>query len=461
MKNLTEGNPVKLILTFALPAFASTLANVLYNLADTVIVGNTVNSDALAGVGLAGTVTTFVFGFINGLTAGFCVRIAQRFGAHDGDGLRKSIAVSTALSAVIALIFTAITLPLARPLLILLRTPEANFAYAHSYLITISAGIAAPVFLNLFIGILRATGDSKSTLIFTAASALSNVGLDFLFIAGFKMNYCGAAAATVVSQFLAGVACLIYIMARYPELRPSKKDFRWDARLAGAHLATGLPMAFQTSVTAMGLIIQQTSLNGLNASAPGAVTAFVAASKIDCLANSVFAAIEAAVAAFAGQNSGAGKHDRVRKGLRASLLLSLGATAAAIAFCFAFCEPLMKLFVNADRGGDAALYYDEIIAFGKQFVYFQCLLYWLLGILLCVRNTLQGMGKTFVSMFAGFAELAGRTVTSIVFVKYWGFTGICLAAPAAWLFADLFLITVYIAVSAKQKRIEKAAPLTE
>lgn len=446
MKDLTKGNPFKLILLFALPVFAGNVFQQLYNMADTVIVGNTVNSDAFTGVGLTGSVSFLILGFISGLTAGFGVRVAQRFGANDPDGVRRSVAMSYMLSAIVSLLVTAIAVPLAGPLLRLMKTPDRYFDYAYNYLFVIFCGIAATTFYNILASVLRAIGDSKTPLVFLVIAALLNVGLDFLFIVAFRMHYCGAAAATVLSQLLSGIACLIYMLRRYPELRIRREDWKWSFSEARAQIAVGLPMALQFSITAIGCIVQQTALNGLEAEYTGVVTAYAAASKIDNLANQSFVALGTAMATYAGQNYGAGRMDRVRKGVSVSMIYTVVASAVGIAFCMGLYTPLMHLFLNTENGGTAALYYEDIMRYGRQYLLFQSACYLFLGIIYVFRNTLQGIGKSAVTTLAGVTELGGRVLAAFVFVRLWGFTGACMSNPAAWIAADVFLVSTYCAV---------------
>lgn len=452
MKDLTKGNPYKLIALFALPVFLGCVFQQLYNMVDTVIVGNTVSASAFTGVGLTGPLTFLILGFVNGLTAGFSVRVAQRFGADDKEGVRKAAAMSFMLGAIIAAVLTAIAVPLTAQLLKLMDTPAEYFDYAYYYLFTVFCGIGSTVFYNLVAGILRAIGDSKTPLYFLIASAVLNVALDFAFIVGLKMHYCGAALATVISQVLSGVVCFIYMLARYPQLRLKRSDFRWNWRLAGGHIAVGVPMALQFSITAVGCIFQQTALNGLNDRLTGAVTAYAAAAKIDSLATQTLVALGTAMATYTGQNSGAGRYDRVRKGVRVGLVYTLACSAFGIAFCFGLGTPLLKLFLNPDKDPVLALHYDEVLAYGKQFLFTRGWFYIPLGLIHVYRNALQGIGKSALAMIAGITELAGRSLASFVLVNAWGFLGVILSDPTAWLAADVFLIVSYYIV---MSRIEK------
>lgn len=452
MKDLTKGNPYKVILLFALPIFLGCVFQQLYNMVDTVIVSRTVNSDAFTGVGMTGSVSFLVLGFASGLTAGFSVRIAQRFGAGDTNGVRRSIAMSYLLCMIITAIITAIAVPLVGPVLRAMNLSERCFPYAKAYLTVIFIGIFSSVFYNIMAGVLRAVGDSKTPLYCLIGAALLNVAFDFAFIVGFKMHYHGAAVATVLSQTLSGVAALIYIIVRYPEFRLKREDWKWDWRLAGGHVAVGFPMALQFSITAIGCIFQQSALNGVAKVYAGADTAYVAASKIDALATQTFNALGTAMATYAGQNYGAGRQDRVRRGVRVGMVYTLASFALGVAFCVGLHRPLMNLFLDRNDAF-VAENYDLIIAYGFRFLLFQSLCYPLLGTIYIFRNTLQGTNHSLIAMFAGVAELAGRTLTSFVFVKLWGFTGFCTSNPVAWLAADLLLVTAYFVLMYARKRV--------
>lgn len=443
MKDLTKGSPFKLIFFFALPVFLGCVFQQLYNMADTVIVGNTIGPEAFTGVGLTSSIVFLVIGSMNGLTSGFSVKVAQAFGAGNEDGVRRAVGMSYLLSALVAAVVTAVALPLTGVLLDLMNTPAAYYEYAYSYLFVIFCGIAATAFYNVVAGMLRAVGDSRTPLFFLILSALLNVGLDFLFILAFRMYYTGAALATVLSQLISGVGCLIFALRRYPLLRPRRADFRWDLRLAGGHFAQGLPMALQFSITAIGCMVQQTALNGLDASLPGVVTAYTAASKIDGVATQTFVALGTAMATYAGQNYGAGEYGRIRKGVKVGMLYCLISMGIGFVFDVALCEPLMRLFLNTDLSSNVAAHYDQVIAYGREYLLWQCSFYLFLGAIYVYRNTLQGIGKSFITTFAGVTELAARVVASLVFARVWGFAGICSSNPAAWVAAAVFLIITY------------------
>lgn len=451
MKDLTKGNPFKLILLFALPVFFGCIFQQLYNMVDTIIVGHTVGADALTGVGLTGAITFLVLGFVNGLTTGFGVKISQHFGAGERDEMRRAIAMSLMLGVFMTVVLTAAVVPSTSPLLRLMDTPEQYFGYAKYYLLVIFSGIGSSVIYNLGANILRAVGDSRTPLFFLVGAAFLNVGLDFAFILGGKMYYCGAALATVLSQLLSGIACFVYMFLRYPQLRLHRNDFTWNFRLAGGLLGIGLPMALQFSITAIGSIIQQTALNGLNDAYPGAVTGYVAASKIDSFASQTFVAIGAAMATYVGQNTGAGNYARVKRGVFVGMVYAIASAVIGFAFCVGLCNPLMRLFLKTESSETVSLYYPDILRYGLRYLLFQSGCYLFLGVIYVFRNSLQGMGKSGVTMFAGVTELAGRALTAFVFVRLWGYTGFCVSNATAWLFADIFLVITFFVNSHMRK----------
>lgn len=452
MKDLTRGNPYQLIFFFFLPVFAGDVFQQLYNMVDTVIVGNTVSYAAFTGVGATGPVVFLVIGFVNGLTSGFSVRVSQAFGAGEEAGVKRAIGMSFLLCIVLGVLVTAAAVPLTAPLLRLMNTPAEYFDYAYAYLFTIFCGIPATVFYNILAGILRAIGDSKTPLIFLVLAACLNIGLDFALIVGLKMHYVGAALATVVSQLLSGGLCLVCTVKKYRRYMPAREDWRWEGKVAAEHIALGLPMALQFSITAIGCIVQQTALNGLDESCPGVVTAYTAASKIDNISTRSFVSLGTAIATYVGQNYGAGRYDRIRRGVRVGMIYTVASVGLGFLINLGLYEPLMGLFLNTDIDPNLSLIYDDVMAYGMQYLLFQSSTYLLLGVIYIYRNALQGIGKSAVTMLSGVTELAGRVFTAFVFVRLWQFTGVCLSNPTAWLVADIFLLATYfVAMRGKGK----------
>ena len=440
--DLTEGNPFKQIFMFSLPIIIGNIFQQLYSMADTIIVGHTVSSDAMSGVGCTNSISFLVLGLVWGLTSGFAVRTSQFFGAKDENGMRKSIAASFELCIAMTIILTAIAVPLSGPLLRAMKTPEQYYDYAYYYLIVIFFGIGATILYNIAANTLRAVGDSRTPLFCLIFSAVLNVGLDFLCIVGFKMSYTGAGVATIASQFISGAVCVVYMFKAYPKLRPKKSDWSFNPVMLKGHIAVGLPMALQYSITAIGCVFQQTALNGLNAAMPGVVTGYTAATKIDNIAMQTFNGIGTACATYAGQNYGAKKFGRIKDGVFAAMVLIIIFWFVGMGFDLGLGRQLTKLFLNGSSG-EAAIYMDAMIDYSMEFLFYQCILYVPLGIVFVYRNTLQGIGKSAITTIAGVTELAGRSVTAFILVKYIGYVGVCLSNPIAWMAADIFLLTTY------------------
>lgn len=431
--DMTKGSPTKLIIAFSIPLLIGNLFQQLYSMADTIIVGRTISVGALAAVGLAGSITFFVLGFVQGLTSGLCVVISQRFGAEDMTGLRHAVAAAVKISAVSIVVITALAVLGTKPLLRLMQTPADIFDDAYTYLIVIFWGIIGVVFYNLVSNIVRALGDSKTPLVFLVIACFINIGLDFLLILGFKMGVAGAAYATVTAQILAGIACLVYALKRYGILRLRREDWKTPRAMILKELSIGIPMGFQFSVTAIGVMIVQTVLNTLGSQV---VAAYTAAARIGDIAAMPLSSIGIAMATYSAQNIGANKLDRVRRGVNRALVISLCFSIIGGAVLFFFGKALLGVFLGADQ--------ISVIAIGKTYLNVISGFLFILGILFILRNTLQGMGYSLIPMCAGAGELVMRAVVAAISSMTIGFAGVCFAEPAAWLGADLLLVPRYL-----------------
>lgn len=438
--DLTKGKPFKLLLMFSLPIFIGNVFQQLYSMVDTIIVGQTISTNALAGVGATGAISFLVIGFVQGLTAGFSIKTAQYFGAKDYAGVRKSVATCYLLSIGITILVTILSVTTTMPLLRLMRTPEAIIQDAYNYIVVIYYGLAATVFYNMVSNILRAIGDSKTPLYFLILASLINIGLDFAFIVGLKSGVAGAGWATVLSQLISGFACLIYMLKKFPMLRLKKEDWKVNSRMCLQHLYIGLPMALQFSITAVGVMVQQAALNTLG---EVAVAAYTAASKIDNLAVQSLVALGSGIATYAGQNYGANEFGRIKKGVNICLIMTVVLSCLGTALVIFLGRLSTKLFIpNAS---------EEILAMSEQFLFYQGVFYIPLGLIFVYRNALQGIGRSTLTMLAGVTELVMRIVAAFVLVKYYGFLGICLSNPAAWLGADVFLLIAYYLIMRKYR----------
>lgn len=423
--DLTSGKPIKLIFQFSLPLLVGMIFQQLYSMADTVIVGNTLGVQALAAVGSTGSLSFLVLGFAQGLTNGFTVITAQRFGANDTEGVRRSVATLITLSCLSTLVITILSVSCTRPLLELMDTPPDIIDDAYRYIVIIFAGIAASVFYNMLASILRALGDSRTPLLFLIIASVLNVGLDFLFILVFQMGVAGASTATILAQVFSGVLCLIYMLRRFPILRLKKQDWKLDGRFAWSHLRIGLPMAFQFSIIAIGCMTLQSALNDFGSTA---VASYTASSRIENIVSQPLNAFGVAMATYAAQNYGAGKTHRIREGVRACTILSLSFAIGGGLLAMLFGGTLTRLFVGSSEPETLV----EVI--DKAQIYLNILAVFLpvLGLLHIYRNVLQGIGKGLVPMLAGVSEMVMRAIVAFVVAAYFGYTGACFANAAAW-----------------------------
>lgn len=439
-KDMTKGTPYKLILAFAIPMVFGNIFQQFYNMVDTVIVGKFVGVNALAAVGSTGAINFLVIGFALGICSGFSIPIAQSFGAGDHKKLRQYLANAIYLSVVIAVILTVVTVLLTGPILRVTKTPDEIYDDAYRYISVIFGGISATIFYNMLSGVLRALGDSKTPLIFLGISSVINIVLDLTFIIVFDMGVVGASLATVIAQAVSAALCLIYIIRNYDILRFEKGEMKFSPEMSKQLLSVGLPMAFQFSITAIGSIILQSAVNSLGTAVVAATTA---AQKIQLIAIGPLESMGITMATYCGQNQGAGEYERIKVGLKQSILISLIYSVAVCALVSFLGGAMTTLFV--DKANTSAEIYSEIIKLSQYYLRITGIFYPLLGVLFILRNSLQGLGYSMLPMMAGVSELAARTLVVFSLVSTLGYTAACLASPVAWIFADVVLvITTFI-----------------
>ena len=433
--DMTSGSPVKMILSFTFPIFIGNVFQQFYNMADAVIVGKFVGTQALAAVGSTGTIMFLIYGFVVGMTAGFTVLTAQKFGAGDMKAMRQTVAGASILSLIVGVILTAAFMILMKPWLMAMNTPEDIFADAYAYIMIVSAGILAQMLYNLLASVLRALGNSKVPLYFLILSALLNIVLDLVLIIVFHMGAAGAAVATIVSQGVSGLLCLVYIVKCVPVLRMSRDDWRPSGHLLKTQMRIGIPMALQYSITAIGTMMVQSSLNILGSTL---VAAYTAAGKIEQVVSQAYVALGTTLATYSAQNIGAGDVPRIRQGFRATTWIGVIYSFAAAALVMTVGKYMTYLFVSED----VELIMDSVD------LYLKCAgsLFIPLAIVNIYRNGIQGLGYGLLPMMAGVAELVGRGVMSVIAAQQKSYLGVCLASPAAWVLAAALLIGMYFYV---------------
>ncbi|RHV31731.1 MATE family efflux transporter [Ruminococcus sp. OM05-10BH] len=434
--NMTKGSPGKLIVRFTMPVFIGNVFQQFYNMVDAVVVGKFVGTKALAGVGATGTINFLIIGFLIGLTAGFTVLTAQKFGAGDMNAMRKTVASAAILSLIVSVVMTAASVIFMKDLLRLLNTPEDIFDYAYEYIVIICAGIFAQVLYNLLSSILRALGNSRTPLYFLILAALLNVVLDLVFIICFGMGPAGAAYATVISQGVSGAACLIYIWKAVPHLHLHKEDWKVEGDLLRTQMRIGFPMALQYSITAIGTMMVQSALNLLGSIS---VAAFTAASKIEQIVTQAYVALGTAMATYCAQNMGAGDIKRIRRGFRSATIIGSVYSVVVAVLMVLGGHYLTYLFVEA---ADV----PQVIGGVRTYLICVSVFFIPLTVVNLYRNGIQGMGYGFLPMTAGIAELIGRGVVAMIASRHRSYVGACLASPMAWILAGSLLLIMYFKI---------------
>lgn len=432
VRDMTTGNSAKQILKFSLPLLIGTVFQQFYNMVDSIIVGKFLGTQPFAAVGMTGSITFFVLGLVFGACSGFAIPVAQDFGAHDEAGVRRCVVNIIHIGVIFGLVMTLATTLLTRQILVWMDTPEELMQDAYDYLFWIFLGIGSLMLYNLLAGILRSLGDSTTPLIFLILSSLLNIGLDVLLVWTLNVGVKGAAIATVVSQLISGLGCLVFMIRKFPMLRLTREDLRPDLPTIRRLSGIGFPMGLQFSITAIGSIILQKSVNALGTTIIASVSA---AAKVQNLVVSPMDAFGVSMATFAGQNYGAGKIDRVRRGVRQVFWMLTAYSLLALGIVYFSGSTIALLFVDASE--------TEILACTQHFLIMNGLFYIPLGVIYVLRNTLQGVGFSKIAMLSGLFELVARSVMGLFVVPKFGFNAVCLAHPTAWIMADLILIVLY------------------
>lgn len=441
-KDMTKGSPMRLILGFAVPLLFGLLFQQFYSMVDAVIVGHYLGVDALAAVGATGSVNFMIIGFCMGVCGGFAIPIAQEFGAGHEENMRKFVGNSVWLSCIFAAVMTVLVVILCRPILQVMNTPANIIDASYNYIVVIFLGIPVTYLYNMTASILRSLGDSKTPVIFLVMAAVLNIFLDLLCIIVFHMGAAGAAVATVVSQALAGVCCLVFMYKKFAILKLDKSEWRWNRYFIGKLCGMGIPMGLQYSVTAIGGIILQGAVNGLGSDTVAAVTA---AGKMGMLMVCPFDAMGSTMATYGGQNVGAGNMERVDQGLKACTILGLIYSLIALVLVYVVGNRLLLLFIDSGE--------TVILGNAYRFIRTNALFYFPLALINIIRFLIQGMGFSKLAVFAGAFEMVARAIAGFVFVPLFGFGAVCFANPLAWVFADVFLIPAFLHVRKKTAQV--------
>lgn len=441
VRNMTEGNPIRLIVTFMIPLLIGNIFQQFYNIADIIIVGRTIGVHALASVGASAPLFMALLGLTIGLASGFSVVTGQRFGAGDEAGVRRSAAMAAMLSIIITIILTILSSLCLPFLLAIMNISDELYNDSYHYISIIAYGIIAMMMYNLLSCICRALGDSRTPLYFLILSSILNVFLALLFITQFGWGVAGSAIALVIAQGVSAVLCFAYMAKRFPMLHFKRSDWHFDASFAWQHLRLGLPMAAQFTIISLGILAIQSVCNTFG---PETIAGFVSATRIEQLAMQPMVSFGIAMAVYAAQNYGAGKYDRIRKGVRQCSLVSFVFCAFAVAGMFFYSHELISVFTTD---------YDELLM--EQATLYLSLsvpFYFFLGQIFVYRNALQGMGISSVPLISSILELVLRAVSAFILAGMWGFLGICYASPICWIAACLFTSGCYFYVQHTMKK---------
>lgn len=421
MKDLTKGNIPKLIIGFAIPILLGNVFQLLYNLADTRIVGELLGDDALAAVGSTNSINGFIIGFLIGLNSGFAIVVSKYYGAKDDEKLRKSIGGTVMLSLIITVLLTVLSLIFLRPLLRLLNTPEDVFDVAYSYIVIIFACMIICNIYNMCASILRALGDTFSPLVFLIVSTLVNIGLDYAFVGPLNMGVPGAAYATIASQLLSVILCLIYIYIRYPFLHLKLDDFKIDKDMFTSLISSGLSMGFMISLVNLGSVILQSSINSFG---KPTIVAHTAARKLSEMYMIPGAVLSNTMATFCGQNYGAKEYERIRKGVKTAILICWIWDVIVIITAWL----LAPLMIHAVTGSDST----EVIKTATLYLKIDTLFYFVLALVCILRSALQGIGDHTTPIVSSFVELFGKLFVVLLLTPVIHYMGIILAEPIVW-----------------------------
>jgi len=430
--DLTQGAVWKVILTFAFPLLVGNLIQQVYNLTDSVIVGRFLGKEALAAVSASFFIYYFIISFVIGIGSGITVIVSQYFGARQYGKVQRAFSSFCGFTLIAGIFLSVSGIVFTEDFFRLTRTPEEVIPQAVRYFRIYAGGTVLFITFHSMSSVLRSMGDSARPMIFVLITAVLNILFDLLFIIGFGWEIEGAALATVAAQGIGVCIILAYIHRRHPLLSIRRKDWAFDGKLFMQGLRIGIPTSIQQVSIAIGLVAL---LGIVNRFGTDTLTAYGAAGKVDSFITQALLTVSSALAAFCGQNIGAGKLDRVKTGVRDAMWIMMGYFVLTVAVIYPFADEMMMLFVN---GGE-----QEVIANAAQLMRISNWFYPALGVLVILRYSIQGLGYSNLSMMSGVMEMLARCGVSLWMVPAIAWLGVCYADPVAWLMADLFLIPAY------------------
>ena len=444
MQDMTVGSPAGHILRFALPLLIGNLFQQFYNMVDSLVVGNFVGANALAAVGACGSMNFLFFSLSSGLAIGIGIIVAQYFGAKDEENIRMTIANSIYVLSAVAIVVSVLGIIFSPALLRLLQTPDSIMADSVLYMKTTCAGIVAIAAYNGVASILRALGDSKTPLYFLILASLINMVLDLLFVLRFEWSVFGVALATIIAQAVAAVTCIIYAYVKVPYFRLTAEQLRPQKEIIKRSFVLGIPLALQNSMIAVSCMVLQGVVNTFGETV---VAAYTIIGRIEQVVQQPYSSLGAAITTYTGQNVGANKLERVKKGYHQAIIMVLIFSILLLPICYLFGEQIIGAFVKE----------PEVIAIGVKALRINSLFYFGLGMIYVPRALLNGAGDTGFAMLNGFTEVACRILYSQVLTRIpaLGYWGIWVTTGATWATTAVVCVIRYTKGKWKQKALVK------
>jgi len=435
-KDLTTGSPLRQIILFTMPLFLGRLLQNAMSFVSTVVMGRFEGLASLTAVSSTAPVIWLIVGFATSAAAGFGIPVARHYGANNPDGVRKSIGNTLTLTLIISLVISGLSMALTRPILQWMQTPEVYIDDAYDYLFVYFAATGLIMLFNVLCNVLCAVGSSKTQALFVTVLAILNLVFHVLYVGFLRLGARGAGLAIFSSYLVTDLCCIVFTVSRHREILPRRKELRLEWNITQGLLGAGMPMGIQGCFTSFAHIITQVTVNLCG---PVAASAVASGKKVENLLTAIFFSLGTAMSVYAGQNIGAKRPDRIRKGVNASLIFGLAVSMIMGLIAITLGTPFSRLFVITD---DMAVYdgiqaYLQAVSIG--FFFF--------AVLMVLRNTIHGMGYSSIAMWAGIFELIAQVIISYLAYRHFGFQAVIYANTAAWGLSMLFLIPAYAVAS--------------
>ena len=433
VQDMTQGSPLRLILLFSVPLLIGNIFQQVYSMVDTMVVGHSLGDQAIAAIGATSALYSIIVNFAWALNNGYAIVVTQRFGAQNIRGMRHAISGMIMLNGGMTALLTVLALLFLRPLMAFMNTPEAIFEDAHAYISIIYAGMLSTIAYNMFAGILRAMGNSRSPLYFLIVSSLINIALDLLFVMGLHLGVAGAALATVIAQTISAVLCGAYTLRSYGDYMPRREHFRVPRETLADLASTGFAMALMITVIDVGSLVY---LRANNVFGEVIITAHMTARRIIGIFMGPISSVSTALSTFVGQNYGAGRKDRIRAGILKTCVFEIGFSIVAFVSLWFAGAMLVRLVTGTS---DAQIVSNAVMSIRIHTAFFP-----FLGLVFCIRSSMQSMGEKKAPILASCIELAMKFFAAAWLIPTLGFLGTSLTEPVTWAIMATYLGVAYV-----------------